>query len=58
MPRSVIPGQGELRNYEVAIVGGGLHGLSLAYNLAKTGRTNVGVFERSYLGAGASSLLT
>jgi sarcosine oxidase subunit beta len=54
MARSVIPGQGELRNYDVAIVGGGLHGLSLAYNLAKSGRTNVGVFERSYLGAGAS----
>lgn len=54
MVRSVIPGQGELRNYDVAIVGGGLHGLSLAYNLAKAGRTNVGVFERSYLGAGAS----
>jgi sarcosine oxidase, subunit beta len=50
----VIPGPGELRNYDVAIVGGGVHGLSLAYNLAKTGRTNVGVFERSYLGAGAS----
>jgi sarcosine oxidase subunit beta len=54
MARSVIPGPGELRNYDVAIVGGGLHGLSLAYNLAKSGRTNVGVFERSYLGAGAS----
>jgi sarcosine oxidase subunit beta len=54
MARSVIPAQGELRNYDVAIVGGGVHGLSLAYNLAKAGRTNVGVFERSYLGAGAS----
>jgi sarcosine oxidase, subunit beta len=54
MASSVIPGPGELRNYDVAIVGGGVHGLSLAYNLAKGGRTNVGVFERSYLGAGAS----
>lgn len=54
MARSVIPGPGELGNYDVAIVGGGVHGLSLAYNLAKSGRTNVGVFERSYLGAGAS----
>jgi heterotetrameric sarcosine oxidase beta subunit len=54
MTRSVIPGTAELRNYEVAIIGGGLHGLSLAYNLAKAGRTNVGVLERSYLGAGAS----
>lgn len=54
MTRSVIPGPGELRNYDVAIIGGGVHGLSLAYNLANAGRCNVGVFERSYLGAGAS----
>jgi sarcosine oxidase, subunit beta len=54
MARRVIPGRAELRNYDVAIIGGGVHGLSLAYNLARSGRTSVGVFERSYLGAGAS----
>jgi sarcosine oxidase subunit beta len=54
MPTRVLPPTPELRNYEIAIVGGGVHGLSLAYNLAKAGRTSVGVFERSYIGAGAS----
>jgi heterotetrameric sarcosine oxidase beta subunit len=54
MPRRVLPPTPELRNYDVVIVGAGVHGLSLAYNLAKAGRTNVGVFERSYIGAGAS----
>lgn len=54
MARRVLPPTPALRNYEVAIVGAGVHGLALAYNLAKSGRTNVGVFERSYIGAGAS----
>lgn len=53
--RRVLPAAPELRRrYEVAIVGGGVHGLALAYNLAKSGRTDVAVFERSYIGAGAS----
>jgi sarcosine oxidase, subunit beta len=50
-----LPSSPELRrSYEVAIVGGGVHGLSLAYHLAKSGRTSVAVFERGYIGVGAS----
>jgi sarcosine oxidase, subunit beta len=53
--REVLPPPPELRRrYEIAIVGGGVHGLSLAYHLAKAGRSDVAVFERSYIGAGAS----
>ena len=40
-------------HYDVIIVGGGGHGLSTAYYLAKTfGITNVAVLEKGYLGAG------
>lgn len=40
---------------DVAIVGGGVNGLALAYNLAaRHGIRDVAVFERDYLGAGAS----
>lgn len=42
------------RNYDVVIIGGGVQGLSLAYNLAKTGLSKVAVIEKSYLGSGAS----
>jgi len=46
----------ELRRiYDVAIVGGGVHGLAIAYELAKRGVRNVAVFESSYLGSGAST---
>ena len=38
----------------VAIIGGGVLGLSLAYNLAKRGQRDVVVLEESYLCAGAS----
>ncbi len=39
---------------EVAIVGGGVMGLSIAYQLAKRGLTDVVVLERGYLAQGAS----
>jgi len=55
MTRKVLPSVPEVQPaYEVCIIGGGLHGLSLAYHLAKSGRRSVAVFERSYIGAGAS----
>jgi sarcosine oxidase, subunit beta len=38
----------------VVILGGGIMGLSLAWNLAKRGVTDVVVLERGYLNAGAS----
>ena len=39
---------------EVAIVGGGVMGLSIAYQLARRGLTDVVVLERGYLAQGAS----
>jgi sarcosine oxidase subunit beta len=39
---------------EIAIVGGGVMGLSIAYQLAKRGITDVVVLERGYLAQGAS----
>jgi heterotetrameric sarcosine oxidase beta subunit len=49
-----LPRQDLRSSYDICIVGGGVHGLSLAYNLARSGRRDVAVFERSYIGAGAS----
>ncbi|MGD8523752.1 MAG: FAD-binding oxidoreductase [Desulfobacterales bacterium] len=43
------------KNYEIVIVGGGIQGLSLAYNLALSGMSNVVVLDKSYIGSGASS---
>jgi sarcosine oxidase subunit beta len=41
--------------YDVVIIGGGVNGLSLAYHLAAYhGVTDVGVFERAYIGSGGS----
>ena len=40
--------------YDVVIVGAGLAGLSVAYELAKAGTRDVAVLERAYPGAGAS----
>ncbi len=41
--------------YDVVVVGGGVNGLSLAYNLAaRHGIRSVAVVERSYIGSGAS----
>ena len=39
---------------DVAVIGGGVVGLSIAYNLAKMGSKKVVVLERRYLGAGSS----
>ncbi len=41
--------------YDVVIIGGGVNGLAIAYNLAaKHGIKNVAVFEREYIGSGGS----
>ena len=45
-------------HYHVVIVGGGVHGLSTAYHLAKLGVTDVAVLDKAYLGAGASGRST
>ena len=39
---------------ETVIIGGGIMGLGIAYQLAKRGRSNVAVLESSYLASGAS----
>ena len=42
------------KNYDIVIIGGGAQGLSLAYNLARNGLTNIAVLDKSYPGSGAS----
>lgn len=42
-------------SYDVVVIGGGVHGLATAYELAaRHGITNVAVLDRSYLGGGGS----
>ena len=42
-------------DYDIVIIGGGGHGLSTAYYLAKThGLSNIAVLEKGYLGAAMS----
>jgi sarcosine oxidase subunit beta len=40
--------------YHVVIIGAGVHGLSVAYHLAKRGITDVAVLDKTYLGGGNS----
>ena len=41
--------------YDVVIIGGGVHGLSTAYYLAKNhGINRVAILEKNYIGSGAS----
>ena len=41
--------------YDVVVVGGGVNGLAIAYNLAaRHGIRDVAVFERAYIGSGGS----
>ncbi len=42
------------RSYDVVIVGGGVQGLALAYELCRRGVTSVAVLDRSWPGSGAS----
>ena len=41
-------------NYDAVIIGGGILGNSIAYNLAKMGMTNTCVVERHYLASGST----
>src|SRR5262250_3910426 len=40
--------------YDVVIIGGGVHGLAIAYYLGKRGITDVAVLDKGSLGGGAS----
>jgi len=42
------------KSYDVVIVGGGVQGLAVAYNLALKGMRSIAVVEKIYLGSGAS----
>jgi sarcosine oxidase subunit beta len=41
-------------SYDAVIIGGGVHGLATAYELAKRGMRRIAVLERSYIGSGGS----
>jgi len=53
--RALLREDGLRSGYDVVVIGGGGHGLAIAYYLARNhGVRRVGVFERSYIGAGGS----
>jgi sarcosine oxidase subunit beta len=52
--RSLVPAGPPPAQAEVVIIGAGVMGLAIAYNLAVRGLTDVVVFERGYLAEGAS----
>ena len=56
LKKKLLKRPGELkRHYDVVIIGGGSHGLSTAYYLAKHhGITDVAIVEKSYIGSGAA----
>ncbi len=57
LPRHGVPGTttSELRKaYDVVVIGAGIQGLALAYELAKLGAGRIAVLERGYPGCGAS----
>lgn len=43
-----------IKTAEVVIIGGGISGVAIAYNLAKKGVKNIAVIEKSYLASGAT----
>lgn len=43
------------KTYDAVIIGAGVQGLSLAYNLARKGLKKIVVFDKSHIGSGASS---
>ena len=45
-------------SYDVVIIGGGVHGMAIAYYLGQMGITDVAVLDKDYLGGGASARST
>ncbi|QTA37132.1 FAD-binding oxidoreductase [Thermosipho ferrireducens] len=42
------------KKYKVCIIGGGIIGTAIAYNLCRLGETSVAIFEKRYLSSGAT----
>lgn len=54
-PRRMWRPRGDLRDrYDVVVIGGGSHGLAIAYELTRRGITDVAVLEKGYIGSGAA----
>jgi sarcosine oxidase subunit beta len=41
-------------SYDCVLIGGGVSGLAIAYNLAKKGYRDIAVLEKCYLGSGST----